>query len=92
MKNLSNYFYDAINDSINALDNKQDIIDYYGDPSECTIRNYFAAQIANGKLYDHTQEFSEETYLCDVEEYSDVFEDQRSEAYSDWLNSQEEEE
>lgn len=87
MKNLSTYFYDAIHESIYALNSVEDIVNYYGDPQECTMNNYFAAQISDGKLYDHTQEFSEETYLCDVEEYENEFEDQLNKAFNDWLES-----
>ena len=55
MKNLSTYFYDSLHESIHALDSVEDIVSYYGNPQECTMSNYFAAQISDGKLYDHTQ-------------------------------------
>lgn len=87
MKNLGNYFYDSITESIYALGEKAAIEQYYGDPEICTIENYFAAQICGGKLYDHTEEFSEDTFLCDVEEYKEEFEYQRQKAYKNYLNS-----
>lgn len=87
-QNLTTYFYSAIHESIFALDQVKDIIEYYGNPSECTIENYFAAQIRDGKLYDSVQEFSEDTYLCDVDEYESEFEDQRQAAFNDWLESE----
>jgi hypothetical protein len=86
MKNLDAYFYDAIYNSIYALKNDvKSIVEFYGDPSECTMQNYFQAQISGGKLYDHTEEFSDDTYLCEIEEYESEFEDQRLKAFNAWF-------
>ena len=88
MKDLSTYFYDSIYESICALDDLDEVINYYGNPQECTMGNYFAAQICDGKLYDHPQEFSEDTYLCDVEDYENEFQDQLKSAFNDWIESE----
>jgi hypothetical protein len=90
MKNidLKSYFYNAIDASINALNNDvMRIIDYYSEPSECSIDNYFASQILDGKLFDSTDEFSDELFLCNIDDFSDEFENQRQKAFDEWFEN-----
>jgi hypothetical protein len=86
MKNLNEYFLNAIRESIKTLNNNQAIIDYYGDKDDCTISDYFESQISNGKLYDSTEVFSEDTYLCKISDYEYEFECQRRSAFEDFFN------
>lgn len=83
--NLESYFYNAIHESIYAMTEKEEIVNYYGNEDACTIVDYFGAQISDGKLYDSPEVFDESTYLCDVEEYAFNFENQRFKAFNDFL-------
>ena len=83
---LAAYFYNAIHESIYAMSiENEEIINYYGDKEECTIENYFGAQTSGGKLYDSTEIFDESTYLCDLSDYEWEFEQQRLEAFNNYL-------
>ena len=87
MKTINFYDYtkNAIEESINALDEHKDVKEYYGNPEQCTIENYIASQINGGNVYDHTQEFSEELLIGSVEDLKDEFERAREQAFKDYL-------
>lgn len=89
--NFYNYAYDAIHNSIIALDNYQDIVDYYGDKKECTIESYFSAQSDGKNIYDSTDEFSEHTLLGSIDDFREDFELAREAAFSDFMNDWNEE-
>lgn len=88
--NFYNYALNAINVSIKALDNKEDIISYYGNPSECTIESYFASQINQSQVFDSTDEFSDEELIGNIDDLREDFETAREDAYQMWVDEQDE--
>lgn len=88
--NFYNYALDAISNSIAALAgwSVKDIVQYYGDENECTIKSYFSAQTDGENIYDHTEEFSEDTLIGSIEDLEDDFENARYDAFNKWLENE----
>lgn len=88
MENSDFYKYalNAISDSISALGAASDIINYYGNPDECTIESYFSNQICNGNIYDAVCFYENEFLIGKVENYRSIFESARQEAFQNWIN------
>ena len=91
MKTINFYDYakNAIEESIKALGNHEDVKNYYGDSEQCTIESYFASQISGGNVYDHFEEYTEEFLIGSVEDLTEDFEKARKQAYQDYLDSEE---
>jgi len=79
------YAYNAIRNSMAVL-TAAEVEEYYSDPEECTIEDYFTAQTDGTHIYDHTEEFSEATVIGSIEELRGDFEQAREAAYNQFSN------
>jgi hypothetical protein len=88
--NLRNYFSEAIKASIKALDKNEFLTNsYYHSSEDCTLVDYFNAQINNGQLYDTTDTFDEEVLVIkesDMDDAATLFEDCREQVVKDYLD------
>ena len=83
--NIKELFENAIKESIFTLNDTKTIVEFYGEKTECTIENYFGAQINSGILYNSTDEFSIETQIGLISDFEMEFEDARETVFNNWL-------
>lgn len=87
MKRINFYEYAkrAIKESINSLNDHEEAINFYGNPSQCTIECYFSNAIQNGKLYLYADCCEEELLIDEVDDLRDEFEMARKDAFEEYL-------
>lgn len=75
----------TIKESINSLNDHEEVVNFYGNPAQCTIECYFSNEIRNGKLYLYADCCEEELLIGEVDDLRKEFEEARQDAVDEYL-------
>lgn len=83
--NFYQYAKDSIKESIYSLNDHEEVLNFYGNPGQCTIECYFSNEIHNGKLYIYADCCEEELLIGEVDDLREEFEMARKDAFEEYL-------